>query len=80
MKTGKPPTLSGEFDLLIAACYPDGDIPDQRDQLKDAFIVGAWVVLDALTNEMSEQETIDLCESWLREAKMHAAYRRTGAS
>jgi hypothetical protein len=80
MRTGKQTTLSGEFDLFIAACYPDGVIPEQREQLKDAFIGGAWAVLDAFTNDMSEEDTIALCERWVFEAKTYAAYRSMRAS
>lgn len=75
MKTSEPKTLSQEFDRYIAACYPLGVFRDQERQLKDAFIAGAWLALDAFTNEMGEEETIDLCERWIREAKLHVVSR-----
>jgi len=79
VSVGKSPSLADHFERYIRTCYPQGVLPDQREQLKDAFVAAAYVVLDAMTNEMGEEETVALCQGWLEEAMSHADLRKVQA-
>jgi hypothetical protein len=76
---GNPQSLAGHFERYIRTCYPPGVLPDQREQLKDAFVAAAYLVLDAMTNEMGEEETVALCQGWIEEAMSHADLRKVQA-
>lgn len=64
--------MFAEYCRLV---YPHGTIPEQREQVCDAFIAGVVTVLDAFTNEMSEDDTINLCGAWMSEATRYVEGR-----